>query len=293
MTDTLLRDINKEGNRTERMPVFFVGHGSPMNAIGDNEFSRSWREIGRTVPEPRAILCISAHWETSGTFVTAMKQPRTIHDFGGFPPELYEVQYPAPGDPELAKIISRNTKTGNSVNGTTSAEPFNDAAPATIGLDTSWGLDHGSWSVIRHIYPAADVPVLELSLDYSLSPQQHVALAGELSFLRNRGVLIIGSGNIVHNLGMIAWNHAEDPEYGYDWALEANDMFKKLIVSGDTGRLSQYESLGKAAKLAVPSPDHFLPMLYVLGLRTENEPVSFFNDKAVMGSLTMTSFRVG
>jgi 4,5-DOPA dioxygenase extradiol len=298
MTADILNMIKDDGNRPERMPVFFVGHGSPMNAIEVNEFSRSWQEIGRSIPRPRAILCISAHWETRGTFVTAMPEPRTIHDFGGFPRDLYEVQYPAPGDPELAAFISKNTKTGNVVPGAAREDAYSKTTPGangpgTVGLDTSWGLDHGSWSVIRHIYPGADVPVLELSLDYRLKPEQHVELARELAFLRSRGVLIIGSGNIVHNLGLIAWDHAADSGFGFDWALEANDLFKTLIVSGDTSRLSQYENLGRAAKLAVPSPDHFLPMLYILGLRNENEPVSFFNDKAVMGSLTMTSFRVG
>lgn len=275
MNITAVKDLPENRHDDCLMPVFFVGHGSPMNAIEDNEFSLSWQEIGRTVPRPRAILCISAHWETKGTFVTAMPEPRTIHDFGGFPRQLYEVEYPAPGDPEMAASIS------------------GEAKPSKIGLDLSWGLDHGSWSVIRHIYPGADVPVLEMSLDYSLSPGQHVALAREIAFLRKRGVLIIGSGNIVHNLRLVAWDQAADSGFGFDWAHEANEIFKKLILSGDTISLSHYENLGKAARLAVPTPDHFLPMLYILGLRTENEPVSFFNDKAVMGSLTMTSFRVG
>jgi 4,5-DOPA dioxygenase extradiol len=260
---------------TESMPVFFVGHGSPMNAIEHNEFTKSWQEIGMIVPKPKAILCVSAHWETLGTRVTAMKKPRTIHDFGGFPQKLYEVEYPAPGNQSLATEIKDNIKNSD------------------VALDESWGLDHGAWSVIKHIYPGAEVPVLEMSLDYNKSPLEHLELASELSNLRKKGVLIIGSGNMVHNLGMIAWNHAGDPEYGYDWSIEANDIFKRLIISGNNKDLASYKNLGREVQLAVPSPDHFLPMLYALALKEENEVVTFFNDKAVMGSLTMTSFRIG
>ena len=257
------------------MPVLFVGHGSPMNAIEENEFVISWRNLGKSVPEPSAVLCISAHWETNGTFVTAMPKPTTIHDFGGFPQKLYEVQYPAPGSPELAFDVKRIIKS------------------AVVGLDDKWGLDHGAWSVIRNIYPLADVPVIEMSLDWQRSPQNHYDLAKELAPLRRKGVLIIGSGNMVHNLRMIAWDHANDPEYGFDWALRSNELFKDLIVKNNHKDLINYTGLGKDVQMAVPTPDHYLPLLYSLALMNENEPVSFFNDKTVMGSLSMTSLQIG
>ncbi len=263
------------GENTPRMPVLFVGHGSPMNAIEENEFVEGWRNIGKTIPRPKAILCVSAHWETKGTFVTAVPRPQTIHDFGGFPKALYDVQYPAPGSPELANETKRIiTKTG-------------------IGLDEKWGLDHGAWSVIRRIYPEANVPVIEMSLDYSQGPQYHYELAKELASLRNKGVLIIGSGNLVHNLRLVAWDKMNEPEYGFDWAIQANDKFKQLIQSGNHKELINYTALGREVQLAVPSPDHYLPLLYTLAIKEENETVSFFNDKAVMGSLTMTSVKIG
>lgn len=263
------------GENTPRMPVLFVGHGSPMNAIEENEFVEGWRNIGKTIPRPKAILCVSAHWETKGTFVTAVPRPQTIHDFGGFPKALYDVQYPAPGSPELANETKRIiTKTG-------------------IGLDEKWGLDHGAWSVIRRIYPEANVPVIEMSLDYSQGPQYHYDLGKQLAALRNKGVLIIGSGNLVHNLRMVAWDKMNEPEYGFDWAIQANDKFKQLIQSGNHKELINYTALGREVQLAVPSPDHYLPLLYTLAIKEENETVSFFNDKAVMGSLTMTSVKIG
>jgi len=257
------------------MPVLFVGHGSPMNAIEENEFVEVWRNLGKTIPRPKAILCVSAHWETKGTYVTAVQKPETIHDFGGFPKALYDVQYPAPGSPELAQETKRTiTKT-------------------TVGLDEKWGLDHGAWSVIRRIYPEADIPVIEMSLDYSQGPQYHYDLAKELSSLRNKGVLFIGSGNLVHNLRMVAWDKMKEPEYGFDWAIQANDKFKQLIHSGNHKELINYNGLGREVQLAVPTPDHYLPLLYALALKEKNEDVSFFNDKPVMGSLTMTSVRIG
>jgi len=260
---------------TPRMPVLFVGHGNPMNAIEENEFVEGWRNLGKTLPKPKAILCVSAHWETKGTFVTAVPKPQTIHDFGGFPKALYEVQYPAPGSPDLALETKRTiTKT-------------------MVGLDEKWGLDHGAWSVIRRMYPEADIPVIEMSLDYSQGPQYHYELAKELAALRNKGVLIIGSGNMVHNLRMVAWDKMNKPEYGFDWAIQANDTFKRLILSGNHKDLINYAALGREVQLAVPTPDHYLPLLYALALKEENEAVSFFNDKAVMGSLTMTSVRIG
>ena len=263
------------GENTDKMPVLFVGHGSPMNAIEENEFVQGWRNLGKTLPHPKAILCVSAHWETRGTFVTAMPNPKTIHDFGGFPKALYEVEYPAPGSPELASETKRTvTKT-------------------IVGLDEKWGLDHGAWSVIRRLYPEADVPVIQMSLDYGQAPQYHFELAKELAALRNKGVLIIGSGNMVHNLRMVAWDKINEPEYGYDWAIQANDKFKTLIESGDFKSLTNYTNLGREVQLAVPTPDHYLPLLYSLALKENNESVSFFNDKPVMGSLTMTSVKIG
>ena len=275
MDQDLLKNIIKSGRSTELMPVLFVGHGSPMNAIEENEFVISWRNLGKSVPEPSAVLCISAHWETNGTFVTAMPKPTTIHDFGGFPQKLYEVQYPAPGSPELAFDVKRIIKS------------------AVVGLDDKWGLDHGAWCVIRNIYPLADIPVIEMSLDWQRSPQNHYDLAKELAPLRRKGVLIIGSGNMVHNLRKIAWDHADDPEYGFDWALKSNELFKELILKNNHKDLINYTGLGKEVQMAVPTPDHYLPLLYSLALMNENEPVSFFNDKTVMGSLSMTSLQIG
>lgn len=263
------------GENTPRMPVLFVGHGSPMNAIEENEFVEGWRNLGQTLPRPKAILVVSAHWETRGTYITAVQKPATIHDFGGFPKALYEVQYPAPGSPELAYETKRViTKTA-------------------VGLDEKWGLDHGAWSVIRRIYPEADIPVIEFSLDYTQGPQYHYELAQQLSVLRNKGVLIVGSGNLVHNLRLVAWDKMNEPNFGFDWAIAANDKFKQLIQEGNHKELINYSSLGREVQLAVPTPDHFLPLLYTLALKDKNEPVSFFNDKPVMGSLTMTSVRIG
>ena len=268
-----INDLSPQKN-TGLMPVLFVGHGSPMNAITDNEFAKTWRELGTTIPKPSAILCISAHWETRGTRVTAMTNPPTIHDFGGFPQELFNVEYPAPGSPELALEVEI------AVNKT------------EISLDEKWGLDHGAWSVIRQMYPLADIPVVEMSLDYNQPPQGHYDLAKELMNLRRKGVLIIGSGNLVHNLRMIAWDKMNEAEYGYEWALQANETFKQLIREGRHKDLIAYSGLGKEVQIAIPSPEHFLPLLYVLALKKENENISFFNDKAVMGSLTMTSVKI-
>lgn len=273
-----MKELNKiisSGESTELMPVLFIGHGSPMNAIEVNEFSLSWRNLGLTIPKPKAVLCVSAHWETKGTFVTAMEKPQTIHDFGGFPKALYDVQYPAPGSPELAADLKQTVKS------------------IEVGMDDKWGLDHGAWSIIKHMYPDADIPVLVMSMDYYKVPRFHYDLAKELGTLRRKGVLIIGSGNMVHNLGRIAWDHASDPEFGFDWALQANETFRKLILSGNNNELVDYTSLGREVQLAVPTPDHFLPLLYALALKQENEEVSIFNDKAIMGSLTMTSVRIG
>ena len=258
-----------------KMPVLFIGHGSPMNGIEDNAFSKTWAKLGAEIPKPKAVLVVSAHWLTKGTHITAMEAPKTIHDFGGFPQALFDVQYPAPGSPELALETSKLI------------------ASTSVGLDHDWGLDHGTWTVVRHMYPNADIPVLQLSIDYSKPPQYHYDLANELAALRKKGVLIIGSGNIVHNLSMVAWDKLDEPEFGYDWAQEINQIFKEKIVAGDVQSLIHYERLGSAAQLAIPTPDHYYPLLYTLGLQDKTDTIDFFNDKAVGGSLTMTSVRIG
>lgn len=272
-----MNEFNKmttQFNSTERMPVLFIGHGSPMNAIEENEFVTGWRNIGKTLPKPNAILCVSAHWETRGTFVTAMERPVTIHDFGGFPKALFDIQYPAPGSPELAEEMKSITK------------------KTEVRLDDKWGLDHGAWSIIKRLYPNADVPVIEMSLDYYQTPQFHYELSRELSSLRKKGVLIIGSGNMVHNLGMVAWNRLNDTEYGYDWALEASEKMKSFILNGNHQELINYQSQGRAFNLAIPTPEHYLPLLYALALKEDDEAVTLFNDKAIAGSLTMTSLKI-
>lgn len=270
-----LKDLRTLSNtfteHQNKMPLLFVGHGNPMNAIEDNEFSHSWKILGGELPKPQAILCISAHWETRGTFVTAMKQPKTIHDFGGFPQTLFDVEYPAKGNPVLANQIKDEVKT------------------TTVLLDEKWGLDHGCWSVIKQMYPNADVPVLQLSIDYTKPAQYHYDLAKELASLRNKGVLIVGSGNMVHNLGMVNW---QNPSGGYDWANEMNATFKKLIETNNHKNLINYSLLGKAAALAIPTPEHYIPLLYILGLKEEKENITFFNDKTIMGSLSMTSVKI-
>lgn len=260
---------------TPKMPVLFLGHGSPMNAIEENEFVASFRKLGQTIQKPNAILCISAHWETRGTYVTAMDLPRTIHDFGGFPKELFEVQYPAPGSPELAEETAKViTKT-------------------EVGMDQHWGLDHGAWSVIKHLYPNADIPVIQMSLDRGKSPQYHYELAQELSVLREKGVLIIGSGNIVHNLRMIAWDKMNEDNYGYDWAIEANEGMKGFLTDGNHQALIDFRSQGKPFQLSIPTPEHYLPLLYTLALKEEKEPLKLFNDKLLAGSIAMTSVQIG
>jgi 4,5-DOPA dioxygenase extradiol len=253
------------------MPVLFVGHGSPMNGIEDNEFSERWKQMAKEIPQPAAVLVISAHWFSKGTRITAMDFPETIHDFGGFPQALFDVQYPAPGNPALA------------------LETASLIHSAHVGLDHDWGLDHGAWTVVRHMYPEANIPVLQLSIDYTKGAQYHFDLAKELYDLRKKGVLIIGSGNMVHNLRMVSWAKINTPGYGFDWALTMNDKFKQLIADGDYQPLINYKSLGAEAMLAIPTPEHYLPLLYSLGLKGNKDEVSFFNDKAIAGSLTMTS----
>ena len=263
------------GEQEQVMPVLFIGHGSPMNGIEDTAFSRRWSQMAKEIPTPKAVLVVSAHWFTKGTKITAMDFPKTIHDFGGFPQELFDVQYPAPGNPVLAK------------------ETADLLHSAHVEFDHDWGLDHGAWTIIRHMYPEANIPVLQLSIDYTKGPQYHYDLAKELNALRKKGVLIIGSGNMVHNLRMVAWDRLNDPEYAYDWTIQMNNKFKELIQAGDHKPLINYSSLGKEAMLAIPTPEHYLPLMYTLGLKSSKDDISFFNDKAVGGSLTMTSVKIG
>jgi 4,5-DOPA dioxygenase extradiol len=250
---------------SEKMPVLFVGHGNPMNAITDNAFAKQWERIGRSLT-PRAILCVSAHWETSGSLITAMPKPKTIHDFGGFPDELFRVQYPAPGSPELASDIATATH-------------------QRIVQDHEWGLDHGAWSVLKRMFPKANIPVLQLSLDVRKSPVQHIELARELAYLRSKGVVIIGSGNIVHNLGKIQWRGGT-----LEWAVEFDELSKELITTRDLASLANYSALGKEAQLAIPTPEHYLPMLYALSLIESDEEIEFFNETIDLGSVSMRSF---
>lgn len=270
----VLNKMAETNSNTEKMPVLFLGHGSPMNAIEENEFVQGFRNVAEGIENPKAVLVISAHWETPGTFVTAMEHPKTIHDFGGFPRELFEVQYPAPGSPELAKAAKELvTKTD-------------------VGLDHQWGLDHGAWSVIRHMYPNADVPVVQMSIDYTKPASYHYELAKELAALRNKGVLIVGSGNMVHNLRMVDWRRLDEVDYGYDWAIEAKAKMNESILSHDHQTLIDFDKQGTAFKLSVPTPEHYLPLLYALALQGKNEQATLFNDKAVAGSLTMTSVKI-
>jgi len=270
-----MKPFDENTHNSIQMPVLFVGHGSPMNAIEDNEFSRKWREVGQALPRPKAILCVSAHWETWGTLATGMEKPRTIHDFGGFPRELYEAQYPAPGSPWLAQETVKVVK------------------KFEIATDLEWGLDHGAWSVLKQMFPAADIPVVQLSLDYTQEAQYHYDLAKELAPLRKEGVLIVGSGNIVHNLRRVVLRSNDlsgfNQPFGLDWAIEASDLLKKLIREDRHAELIHYHDLGPAVALAVPTPEHYLPMLYTLALKQDGETLTFFNDTAVAGSLTMTS----
>lgn len=268
-----LRNLGDSLPRSPRMPVLFVGHGSPMNAIEENAFVQGFRKVAGEIPRPQAVLVVSAHWETRGTQVTAMPNPRTIHDFGGFPKELYEQQYPAPGSPELA----------------TETQQLIQSNP--VALDHSWGLDHGAWTVVKHMYPNADIPVIELSLDRTLQPERHYAMAKELAALRDKGVLIIGSGNMVHNLRMVAWDKINEP-FAFEWAQEASDKMKQAIRSGDHRPLIDFHKQGTAFNLAINTAEHFLPLLYTLALQGKGEQATLFNDAPLAGSLTMTSVKV-
>ena len=254
------------------LPVLFVGHGNPMNVVCHNAYTRGWAAIGSALPRPKAILCISAHWYLPGTFVTAMPAPRTIHDFGGFPRELYEIKYPAPGDPVLAARVR------------------DLLAPLPAGLDHRWGLDHGAWSVLHHMYPQADIPVVQLSLDETRSAADHYDLAKHLAPLRDEGILVIGSGNLVHNLHAYAWGeHRTEP---YDWASRFEDTARRLLLAGEDRALVKYENLGRDAILSIPTPDHYLPLLYVLTLRRPGESIHFPVTGFDGGSISMTTVQI-
>src|SRR5512139_992349 len=252
------------------MPALFVGHGSPMNAVEENPFSHAWSVAAASIPRPDAILCVSAHWETPGARVTAMERPRTIHDFSGFPQPLFEVEYPAPGSPGLVRLVRETVRS------------------TTVEDDFRWGLDHGAWSVLRRMFPSADVPVVQLSLDRTKGPALHYALGRELRPLREKGILIVGSGNIVHNLGLMVWR-----DTAYDWASEFDERVKGLILSGDHDAIVGYPELGEAARLPVPTSEHYLPLLYVLALQEKGEEIRFFSEKVTLGSISMRSLRVG
>lgn len=269
-----LNSLTETLAQTNKMPVLFLGHGSPMNAIDENDFVQGFRKVSTEIETPKAIICISAHWETRGTQLTGMSNPKTIHDFGGFPEELYRIQYPAPGHPELAKETQGLIKSTN------------------VLLDDKWGLDHGAWSVIKHMYPEANIPVIQISLDYSKSPKEHYELGKELALLRKKGVLIVGSGNLVHNLGMVDWKRLNQP-FGYDWALETSSKINKFILDGNHQELIDYRKHGKAFELSIPTPEHYLPLLYTLALQQDKDDISLFNNQPMGGSLSMTSVKIG
>jgi len=268
-----LKNITDTFDHTALMPVLFVGHGNPMNAIANNAFTQRLASWGNNFTEkPKAILVISAHWLTHGTHVMISPKPKTIHDFGGFPEALYNIQYPAPGSPELASQAKALVTSTNVIS------------------DDQWGLDHGAWTVLRHMFPKADVPVFQLSIDFSMSPQYHYNLAEELKSLRKKGVLIIGSGNIVHNLYQIEFNENAEP---YDWAVEFDEIVKTELEKNNYDNLINYSSLGKSAGLSVPTNDHYLPMLYSLGLANENESLKFTYEEIQNASISMRCFQIG
>jgi len=255
------------------MPAIFFGHGNPMNAVMNNNYTEGWRRMGKQTPKPKSILSISAHWFVPKTGVTISTAPRTIHDFGGFPRELYQVQYPAPGDPELARRVK------------TLLEPLQ------VNLDNSWGLDHGTWSVLRHVYPAADVPVVQLSIDETQPSSFHFDIGRKLAPLRDEGILIVGSGNLVHNLHTYAWGrHVPDP---YDWAIRFENEAKEMMLAGEYKPLINYETLGPEASLSIPTPDHYLPLLYVIATRQQGEVITFPIEGVDGGSISMLSVQIG
>jgi 4,5-DOPA dioxygenase extradiol len=254
------------------LPAIFFGHGNPMNALSENIYTAAWRRIGMQTPKPKAILAISAHWFVPGTGVTVSTSPRTIHDFGGFPRQLYQVQYPAPGNPELARRVQKLLQ------------------PLPVQLDTSWGLDHGTWSVLCHAYPHADVPVVQLSIDETKPAAFHFEVGQKLAPLRDEGILIVGSGNLVHNLHAYAWGrHVSDP---YDWAIRFEQRAKEMMLAGESRPLIAYENLGSEARLSIPTPDHYLPLLYVLGARQQGDAITFPVEGVDGGSISMLTVQL-
>jgi len=255
------------------MPAIFFGHGNPMNALSRNAYTEGWASIGKSIPRPKAVLAVSAHWYLPGTAVTTNIAPRTIHDFGGFPRELYQVEYPAPGSPELARHVK------------------DILSPVQVALDESWGLDHGTWAVLRHVFPDTDIPVVQLSIDETQPPQFHYEIGKRLAPLREEGVLVMGSGNIVHNLHAYAWgNHGVNP---FDWAVRFEKHARELLLKDDDDLLIAYEKLGQDALLSIPTPDHYLPLLYVIGARKEGEQVSFPVEGVDGGSVSMLAVQIG
>jgi len=257
------------------MPALFVGHGSPMYAIEPNQYTQAWESLAKKIPRPKAIVMISAHWLTRGIWITAMEQPKTIHDFGGFPQALFDIEYPAPGSPGLAQHI----------------KGLLNPQFANVTLEESeWGIDHGSWSILKYMYPQADIPVIQMSIDASLTPEQHVTLGRKLQILRDENILIISSGNVVHNLQLIAWkNNTPTPA----WAIQFNDFFKTHLLSNDLDPLIDWQSAGPDAHLAIPTPEHYLPALYTFGLKKPSESASIFTDGIEMSSISMLSFIYG
>jgi 4,5-DOPA dioxygenase extradiol len=258
---------------TELMPAIFFGHGNPMNALSRNVYTDGWVSIGKSIPRPKAVLAVSAHWYIPATEVTANLAPRTIHDFGGFPRELYRVEYPAPGSPELARRVK------------------DLLSPVSVGLDETWGLDHGTWAVLIHVFPSADIPIVQLSINETQPPIFHYELGKRLASLREEGVLVIGSGDIVHNLSTYAWG--KRGVHPFDWAVGFEKRVRELLLKGDDAQVVAYEGLGRHAMLSVPTPEHYLPLLYVLGLRKENEQISFPVQGVDGGSVSMLAVQIG
>ena len=258
---------------TKPMPTIFFGHGNPMNALERNDWTRGWAEIGKSIPKPKAVLSISAHWYVPGTAITAMAHPETIHDFGGFPPDLYKVQYSAPGNLGLAKQVSKLL------------------APLSVGLDQEWGLDHGTWAVLCHVFPKADIPIIQLSIDETQPASFHYELGKRLAPLRDQGVLIIGSGNLLHNLHAYAWG--QKPAEPFDWAVRFETKARKLLADADSKALVDYEKLGRDALLSIPTPDHYLPLLYVIAMRKKDEQISFPVEGIDGGSISMLTVQIG
>jgi 4,5-DOPA dioxygenase extradiol len=254
-----------------RMPAIFFGHGSPMNALEDNAYTQTWQRLGASIPKPRAIVAISAHWTTQGTAVTAMTTPPTIHDFGGFPQALFDIRYPAPGEPALAVRVR------------------DLLAPIAVRLDHEWGLDHGTWAVLVKMYPDADVPVVQLSIDITKPPTFHLDLGRRLSALRDEGILIIASGDVVHNLRTVRWGSSTP----YDWAMRFNDEVRDCLLRGDAERLADYMQWGSDAQMSVPTPEHFLPLLYIAGMKRDDETISIAVDGIELASVSMLTAVVG